>query len=336
MKDTSIRRIETLRLIPRAPHWITTAELIKKLENLEHQVSQRTVQRDLIDLSTVFPLDYEVDGRTNRWRWANSAEVLDLPGMNLQTALSFFLAEQYLYELLPPAATESLEPHFNKAREVLHQTQSRKMDQWIDKVRILPEVQRLLPPSIEREVIESIYSTLLDSKPFSANYHKKGEKKATFYDVINPLGLVFRDRVIYLVATLWKYDDPVQLALHRFSSVTPLDELNIHKPKGFNLDQYIDSGHFDYKAGDDIQIELLFTEAAAQHLEETPLSNNQQITNAKDGKVRVTATVLNTDRLRWWIRGFGYSVEVIKPISLRREFTEQAKQTALLYGIINN
>ncbi|MBT3966559.1 MAG: WYL domain-containing protein [Gammaproteobacteria bacterium] len=333
MKDTSIRRIETLRLIPRAPHWITASELVTKLDGLDHLVSQRTIQRDLVELSTIFPLDYEVNGRTHCWRWSSNAEVLDLPGMNPETALSFFLAEQYLYEMLPPAAIESLAPHFDKAREVLHQSQSKKVDRWIDKVRILPETQYLLPPLLKRDVIESIYTALLESKPFSARYRKKGDKNRSSYEVINPLGLVFRYRVVYLVATLWKYDDPIQFALHRFSSVTFLDDQKIHKPKNFNLDQYIDSGNFDYREGGDIKIELLFSKEAALHLDETPLSRDQELSNTQDERVRLTATVRNTDRLRWWLRGFGHLVEVISPSTLRNEFIELTKLNASLYRI---
>lgn len=330
MKDTSIRRIETLRLIPRAPHWVTTSELVARLDRMDHQVSQRTIQRDLIDLSTVFPLDYEVDGRTNRWRWSIKAEVLDLPGMNATTALSFFLAEQYLYEMLPTEATASIEPHFNKAREVLTQTKSKKFDDWIDKVRILSETQALSPPSIKQDVVDTIYTALLENSAFSARYRKRGEKGATQYKTVNPLGLVFRGRVIYLVASLWDYEDPLQFALHRFTSVSILDR-PFHKPEGFNLDQYIQSGHFDYLVGERIKIELLLSKGASVHLAETPLSDDQRLSNTRDDRVRLKATVNNTDRLRWWLLGLGSGVEVVKPRSLRQDLIEEIQGMNHLY-----
>lgn len=332
MKDTSIRRIETLRLIPRAPHWVTTKDLLDKLQSLEHKTTQRTIQRDLIDLSTVFPLDYETIGRTNRWRWSSHAEVLDLPGMNPQTALSFFLAEQYLYEMLPPAAIASLDPHFNKAKEVLHKSQSKKLDRWIDKVRILPESQRLISPPLKTSITDEIYTALLESKPFSARYRKKGDTRTKQYEVINPLGLVFRGRVIYLVATLWDYDDPIQFALHRFTSASINNEKAIHKPKQFKLDRYIEDGYFDYLIGSDIRVELLFDQSAALHLTETPLSNDQALSSTSDGRTRLKATTQNTDRLRWWIRGFGSHIEVVKPIHLRKEFIKEANQLCALYN----
>lgn len=331
MKDTSIRRIQTLKLIPRAPHWITTSELVTKLEHLDYKISQRTIQRDLVDLSTVFPIECEIDGRTNCWRWSAKSEILDLPGMTPSTALSFFLAEQYLYEMLPPTATDALSPHFNKAREVLRESQSNRLDRWIDKVRPLPETLRLIPPKMKYDVVETTYTALLESTPFSATYRKRGDKKATYYEVINPLGLVFRNRVVYLVASLWEYNDPIQFALHRFVSIDLLDKQKIHRPKGFNLDQYIDAGHFDYIEGKNFKIELIFSSNIANHLEETPLAHDQVISKIDNNHVKVKATVANTDRLRWWIRGFGGDVEVIKPVSLRREFEEQAKSMADLY-----
>lgn len=331
MNDTSLRRIETLRLIPRAPHWITTADLVERLNNIEHCISQRTVQRDLISLSTIFPLDYEVNGRTHCWRWSNSAEVLDLPGMNPQTALSFFLAEQYLYEMLPPSAVDSLEPHFNKAREVLHEIKSKKMDSWIDKIRVMPEAQRLLAPVMNSEVVGNIYTSLLESEPFSADYRKKGDKNPTQYEVINPLGLVFRSRVAYLVASLYEYDNPVQLALHRFSSFTALKSKSIYVPKDFNLDRYIESGGFDYCVGDDFVVELVFSKKVITHLEESSLSRDQHLSNIEDGRALLKATVQNTSRLRWWLKGFGSEVEIVAPASLRKEFGDEARALSVLY-----
>lgn len=99
--NATLRRIETLRLLPRSPYWITVSELVERLDALDYSVTLRTVQRDLMELSSIFPLDHELKGRLYRWRWLGSAEVLDLPGMNAQTALSFFMAEQYLFEMMP-------------------------------------------------------------------------------------------------------------------------------------------------------------------------------------------------------------------------------------------
>ena len=331
MKDTSLRRIETLRLVPQAPHSITTAELVEQLRSLGYEVGQRSVQRDLIELSSIFPLQCTPKGKKNDWHWIADAEILDLPSMNPHTALSFFLAEQYLYEMMPPSAIDALEPHFNRAKIVLRKSQFKTVDEWIDKIQILPEAMPLLSPSLNQQIIDVIYTALLEGKAFSAEYQRRGQKELTSYEAVNPLGLVFRHRVVYLIATLWEYNDPIQFALHRFKSAEINEEAKYRRPDGFNLDEYIKQGNFDYILGNDINIELLFDKSAAEHLLETPLSENQQVSHTKDGRVRVKARVKNSDRLRWWLHGFREYVEVVKPATLRKEFADSTKKLANMY-----
>ena len=46
----------------------------------------------------------------------------------------------------------------------------------------------------------------------------------------------------------------------------------------------------------------------------------------EDGRILVEATVSDTADLRWWLLGFGSSVEVLEPTSLREQFREQAQR----------
>ncbi|MBT4131227.1 MAG: WYL domain-containing protein [Candidatus Marinimicrobia bacterium] len=325
MMNATLRRIETLRLVPRAPHWITVTEIVERLDALDYPVTLRTIQRDLMEMASLFPLDYELKGRLYRWRWLESAEVLDLPGMSPQTALSFFLAEQYLFEMMPPHVTSSLEPHFNRARNVLSQRKSKRFGGWLDKVRVLPETQNLLPPPVNQSAADTIYASLLEDSQITAEYKKRGNDTPKHYKVIHPLGLVFRQRVIYLVASVGGYDTPIQFALHRFVSAKMIHKA-IRIPKGFDLDHYIQSGSFAYLLGDSFQIELLFAANRGAHLKETPLSLDQIIEVLDDGRIRVKATVKNSNQLRWWILGFGDEVEVVSPCSFRDEFTALLKR----------
>jgi|SaaInlV_200m_DNA_3_1039701.scaffolds.fasta_scaffold25875_2 predicted DNA-binding transcriptional regulator YafY len=95
----------------------------------------------------------------------------------------------------------------------------------------------------------------------------------------------------------------------------------IRIPKEFDLDHYIQSGSFAYLIGDPFQVELIFTANRGAHLKETPLSLDQVIEDLDDGRIRVKATVKNSNQLRWWLLGFGDEVVIISPSSLREEFT---------------
>ena len=100
---------------------------------------------------------------------------------------------------------------------------------------------------------------------------------------------VVLNRVIYLVATAWDYDDPHHFALHRFSKCEVLEE-KASNLSGFDLDEYISTGAFDYNGinSKQIRVTLVFDTPAAYHLQETPLKHqSRELTHKKDGRVQI-------------------------------------------------
>ena len=65
---------------------------------------------------------------------------------------------------------------------------------------------------------------------------------------------------------------------------------------------------------------------------ETPISKRQTITKTRDGYLMVEDSVNNDMELRYWIRAFGGEVEVIKPKSLRDEFTQLSTRIGRKYA----
>lgn len=148
---------------------------------------------------------------------------------------------------------------------------------------------------------------------------------------MNPLGIVVRDQVFYLVCTLWDYEDVLQLALHRISELVLLDQ-PAHRPKGFTLDGYIRQGAFGYPVSKKpIHLRVLFEEGAALHLHETPLSKDQMLTSQADGRELLEASVQDTSELRWWLLGFGSGVEILGPKEVRHEFKSIVRKMAKRY-----
>jgi predicted DNA-binding transcriptional regulator YafY len=70
----------------------------------------------------------------------------------------------------------------------------------------------------------------------------------------------------------------------------------------------------------EIVLEAIFTRDVAQHLYETPLSIDQKLEEADVEHVRVTATVKDSQQLRWWLLGFGGQVKIQAPARLSDEF----------------
>lgn len=332
MSNTLRRQWEIVKRIPRHPSRISTRELEAHLKDQGITVSMRTIQRDLHTLATIFS-GLTSDGVKDEagWFWTKDSEIHDFPTMNPPMAFAFHLMEALNVERFSPAVMQDVQPYFKRSNHILESLPQKNMRKYHDKFRIMPRSQPLIPAEIDSKVISVIYEALLDGKQFNGCYRRR-DGKAVDYD-IHPLGLVFRESVVYLVATLWDYQEVRQLALHRFSACTLLNR-PATVPADFRLDTYIQSGAFEYKQGDGKPLKLvaLFAQGAAYHLRETRLSEDQVIEETGDDEwVRVTASVLNTQQLRWWLLGFGAYVQVLEPLALREEFAGVSEEMRSLY-----
>ncbi len=327
--DPLFRQMAMLQKIPRHPRRISTVELQEKLSAAGFPVDLRSIQRDLIKLSQKFPL--LADGsKPQGWSWMADAEQMDVPSLEPQAALVFHMTEQYLRSLLPASTLAYLAPWFKQAVGVLD-AQGNGLSKWRSKVRVLAPGQPLQSPATDGAAQAVITQALLEGKRVSVSYRPRNKDEAKEY-VANPLGLVVRDQVIYLVCTLWDYEDIKQLVLHRIRSAELMDEA-AKRPKGFNLDDYIVQGEFGWPAesGKTIKLVADFSRSASVTVRERPLSKTQQMEELPDGGLRFTATVPDTRELRCWLLGFGAEVEVIAPRQLRAEIAKVATTLASRY-----
>lgn len=330
--DTLLRQWHMLKSLPRHPRRVTTAEFRRNLEIAGYHVTPRTIQRDLIELSTVFPLLADERARPFGWCWQANAAVFDLPNLSAQEALAFAMIEDYLKPLLPHALLGQLQPYFREARKrVTSDGPKSGSGSWLRKIAVVQPTQTLIPPKIDAAVQQAVTDALLHDRRLGVKYRRKGERELRGY-VLNPLGLVQRGPVSYLLATVGAHEDPLLFALHRVQRATMLDD-PAKPPKGFDLASYLTTtGASHFGAGRTIRLDAVFDAAAAEHLHETPLSEDQTITDLADGRVRVRATVLDTPQLRWWLLGIGEQVEVEGPASLRREFASMTAAMAAHYS----
>jgi predicted DNA-binding transcriptional regulator YafY len=327
--DAILRYFEMLRFIPKAPNAISTPELLKKLQDEGYSVDIRTVQRDLNKLSAsgLFPFTSSEDTRPLTWFWPQNVPKLQFPLMTPDEALTFKLVEQFLNPLLPLSVKNHLADYFALAESTL---KSSPLASWIDKVRIVSNNQALLPPEIDNAVLAVVYEALLKNRRFTAVYRRRNDEIKTYE--VNPRGLMFKGSVVYVLATLWDYQDVKQLALHRFSEAILLDK-DVSVLSGFSLDTYIADGGFDYPVEPEhsIRLTIKIKDWLKKHLSETPLSPDQSFTQLDDSTYQLQATVKDTLQLRWWLRSFAVDVEILEPLALREEFASAARALNLLY-----
>ena len=319
-----------LKLLP-PKRAIDAAPLRDKLEEDGFSVNLRTVQRDLKELMEIFPITAR-EGKPISWRWDQYAKAFSIPGMDKAAALTLKMVSEFMVRLLPKNCLDSLAPHLRSADAILAESSYKGFASWPDKVKVISRTQPLLPPDVNSAILDNIYEALFHDHQFKATYLKKGTTEPVEY-LVNPLGLVAADPVLYLVATLWNYDDIKLLPIHRFQSVEITDNQS-RRPEAFSLDNYLESGALGFPVSTEkkIRIQILFDNVAVLHLRESPLSLDQVILEQNDGRVLVEANVLDTQQLRWWLLSFGAHIEVVGPETLRKEFTATVRNMANRYS----
>jgi predicted DNA-binding transcriptional regulator YafY len=113
--DVLLRQLAMLRLLPRAPRQIGTAELRARLAELGFATTFRTIQRDLQTLATAFAIECHNGSKPYGWRWRSDAPLIELPPMNEEAAHALLTAVRSL----PPEQARSLESHLAHARQAL-------------------------------------------------------------------------------------------------------------------------------------------------------------------------------------------------------------------------
>ena len=326
--DTLTRQWLILRMVPRRGR-IATPEILARLGS-EYNIDTtiRTVQRDMQDLSLTFPLVCDKN-RPAGWSWSNDAISFEIPSMDPLAALTFRLVRDSMTRMLPRAALASLDGYFRAADAQLKKLSGSPLSHWPDKVRVVSRSLNFVAPNVDEGVLDSLYEALQHELCFELDYRARSGKDKKY--VVNPLGLVFVDNLIYLVATLNDHDDPMQLLAHRMKSIRVLPDQPATVPEGFTLQGYIESGEFGYPLGGMIKLKALFDKGGAPYLYETKLAPSQKLTEQVDGKILLEVTVRDDVQLRWWLKGFGERIEVIEPADLRNEFVLLARKMAEKY-----
>ena len=327
------RRMLLLGMIPRYPRQRSAPELVEGLSHRGLDVSLRTIERDLENLSLFLPLARDERARPYGWYWTTDAPLQDVPAMDPETALTLCVLDEHAASLLPPVARSRLAPLLRRAEEVLAAAGEHSgLRLWPERVRLLSSAPPLLPPPIREGVFETVQQALLERRCLDIDYRSRSKEGALSRHRVHPLALVLREPMTYLVATVGEYTDPRHLALNRFESATISSEALREPPDGFDLNTLVAGGSFDYPEEGEIRLELRVDTALAYHLQEARLSEDQELVVEDDGRVRVTATVKQTARLRWWILGLGTAVEVLAPLHFRQMMSAEVSDLASRYG----
>lgn len=311
--ETVLLAVELLRRIPRSRK-VTASELHRQLKDAGIDRDLRTIQRQLEMLSEHFEIERDDRSKPYGYRWLEQAKALAVPNLTPQESLLLKLAQEHLKNLLPARLMQSMEGFFSQARRNLGPESSARLErEWPGKVRVVATSQPLLPPKIVPGVFEIVSEALYNNRWLHLDYRNSGGKRNKVE--VMPLGLVQQGPRLYLVCRYRGYDNERNLALHRILSAE-MSTLTFDRPKGFDLKKYDDDGRFGFGEGEKIRLSFCIERDAGLHLLESPLSSDQQVVEINDLHLEITATVIDSAMLEWWLQGFGKSVCAVRKIPM--------------------
>lgn len=316
--------VELLRRIPRERK-VTAGELHRQLKDAGMERDVRTIQRQLEMLSSHFEIERDDRSKPYGYRWLERAQPLAVPHLTPNESLLLQLAEEHLKNLLPARLMQSMDSFFTQARRNLgddskgHNVHLAR--EWPRKVRVVATSQPLLPPAIAPGVMEKVSEALYANRWLNLDYQNAAGKRKPIK--VMPLGLAQQGPRLYLVCRFEGFDNERSLALHRIRKAQA-STLVFERPADFDLQKYDDDGRFGFGHGQRVRLTFCIENEAGFHLRETPLSKDQQVRDLDDGWMEVTATVVDSAMLEWWLRGFGEAV---------RNVTRQAAQAPLRGGV---
>ncbi|WP_239482758.1 WYL domain-containing protein [Paraburkholderia sp. C35] len=296
----------------------------------------KTVQRRLEEMLKGSLVMMEQRGRAKYWCKVPGASGLAAKAAGTMTydeALALQTLRRFSTWRIPTLVAETLAPLFDVAGKRLakvNNEQERRYRKWIDKIEVETGSFVLRYPEVNHEIFTTVSQALFDEQKLEVIYHSRTKADNIEAKVIHPLGLVEVGGLVYLVAAVPRHRDPAMYRLDRVARATMLPE-SFAYPRGFRLSEYVrEQRQFDFMVEGEIELSLRFSNGAGNHLLESPMSDDQEARKVGDA-LEVHGTVLLSQRLRWWLRAFGPSVEVLGPESLRSELATEIRAMAAIY-----
>ena len=310
--------LQLLKNIPRNK-FVNASDMLRRLDEQGIKRELRTVQRQLDALSDAFDIERDMRNKPYGYKWKSEAKPLSLPGLSASESLVLAMGHAHLSQLMPARVRKEMGAFFEQADGNLRNLDTasktpklQKERAWLKKVRVVPATQPLLPPTIQPGVFEAVSDALFHDHWLAVKYtNAKGKRQDTN---VMPLGLAQQGVRLFLVCRFEGFDDERTLALHRMQTAKDTHRA-FERLTDFDLERYDNEGRVGFGDGKLIKLKIAVSDFHRRILEETPLSKDQTIEQIR-GRNIVTATLVESQQLVWWLRGLGDDATVLAPRAL--------------------
>jgi len=240
-------------------------------------------------------------------------------------AILYHLANRYLRQLMPSEILDALQDRFIAAEQYINDHP--EILAWSQRVFWLAHWDGVLSsPDKTEHIACKLSNALLNNRQVNLQY--SGKERPILFNVF---GLIKRDESLLVLGSYDKSSDPVLLAVRKILTLELSNQAAIQPAAEFDLQCFLKSQLNFSKTSDKINcLQIEFAEELFSYIcDHEVVAENVHIVPPKNyhhsGYFLLEAQgIVDGERLRQWIRGFGLLAQVLKPDTLRLEM-EQAR-----------
>lgn len=321
--DMISRQWEILKQLDIEPKYIKLKELQEEI-NKTYKVSEKTIKRDLSVLKNYFDIVH----KKNKIAFTKDGKK---PFLLSNNSFVFDISKKIIENVIPESAVSTISPYFNSRENIANNSEN--LNQLSKKIEVIYN-SPLQAPKISENILKCIYDCVLEEYKVEIKYFKDGWKNSKTY-ILNSLGIVIKDQIIYFVCNEDYKEYNMYLPIHRIKEAKKLNKKS-RIPINFNLKEYAEKNIQRWEINEEsglIYFKAEFNKDIAFIIKETPISKDQKIIKKENGNIVVEAKIPDSLQLRAFLLSLGSQVKIIKPKVLRDFFKETAIKLLNLYRI---
>ncbi len=289
-------------------------------------VSRETIFRDRKDLTLVYPVEPDEQGRY----YIPRSKLISEIKLNLHEALTLYLAGRKTSR-----QTRFQQPHTVNAVEKLAATLRQPMTE-----RLLKSAGRLMKQDRDPEkikIIETVTQAWVEQRKVRIEYQALVSEGLTRHTIspyiIEPS--IWSDSV-YVIARSDFNDRIFAFKMDRILSAFLSGE-TYEIPESFDEDRLLEHAWgIWYGDKDPITVKLRFSPAVTRRVKESIWHPLEKVEDTEDGGCIWSVDIAEWREMLPWVRGWGADVEVLEPEGLKNNLRLEAQRLAQLYSVIDN
>ena len=321
------RQLHILSILSESKKGFTLQEINNNMKKLGIDVSKKTIQRDIDDISRHF---YVYEEKNDAGEICFKADKYNIK--NITFTIPELISIYFLKEILKPylvldvgkTAQDLLE---NVLRNVPPVNQS-YIDSLSDLIKVNPS-EAVLEKCINESYLQAIREAIEKNRRLKIEYFSFNNNEMTTRK-IDPYYLEIREGCYHLICYCHLREEIRDFRVSRMKSVEILNE-TFKRPENF-YEEY-NKNRFEKLIGDEeITLKIIFEGYAARYIKEYEANKADSITSLGEDRILFEKkTTYSPDILQWVLR-FGADAEVLEPAALRFEITWEVERMLQKYN----